>query len=172
MADHGGHQHHHSHDHGHDHPAASPAETVAAAEASCAARGLKLTDQRKDVMLSLAEAGKALGAYDILSILTLKGYKKLAPVSVYRALDFLLEAGLIHRLESRNAYILCPHQHGQNDAVVFLICSACGRVEEGMSDAVRASLSEIARRHHFSLSGQVIELKGQCAACDAQPKLA
>ncbi len=166
-------EHLHGPDHDdHAHPAANPVELVAAAAVSCEARGLKLTDQRRDVMLALAEAGKPLGAYDILSIMTIRGYRKLAPVSVYRALDFLLEAGLIHRLESRNAFILCPHQHGRNDMVIFLICETCGRVEEAMSDAVRKGLSNIAQRHHFSLKGQVIEMKGQCTACASQPMVA
>jgi Fur family transcriptional regulator, zinc uptake regulator len=170
--DHSHHGHaHHDHDHDHAHPA-TPDEIVAGAEESCAARGLKLTDQRKDVMRVLAESSKPLGAYDILSLLTMKGYKKLAPVSVYRVLDFLLEAGLVHRLESRNAFILCPHQHTRNEAVVFLICEECGRVEEAMSDAVRSGLAEIARKHDFVLKGQVIELRGQCTACAHQPMVA
>jgi Fur family transcriptional regulator, zinc uptake regulator len=160
--------HHDHHDHGH----ATPALVIAAAAETCAARGLKLTDQRRDVMLALAEAGKPLGAYDILPIMAEKGYRKFAPVSVYRALDFLLEAGLIHRLESRNAFILCPHQHGQNDTVIFLICESCGRVEEAMSDAVRLGLSELARRLDFALKGQVIEMKGQCTACSSKPMVA
>ncbi len=93
-------------------------------------------------------------------------------MSVYRALDFLLEAGLVHRLESRNAFILCPHQHGRNDTVIFLICESCGRVEEAMSEKVRGGLNEVAGRLHFSLKGQVIELKGQCTACASQPMVA
>jgi Fur family transcriptional regulator, zinc uptake regulator len=169
------HKHIHDHDdgdHHHDHQHETPVDAVAAAETLCAERGLKLTDQRRDVMLALAEAGKPLGAYDILSILTIKGHKKLAPISVYRALDFLLEAGLIHRLESRNAFILCPHQHGRNDTVIFLICESCGRVEEATSEKVRIGISEIAGRHRFALKGQVIEMKGQCTACNSQPMVA
>jgi Fur family transcriptional regulator, zinc uptake regulator len=166
------HAHSHAHgDHDHDHPV-TPEAIAAAAEAACAAKGLKLTDQRRDVLIALAEAGKPLGAYDILSTLTMKGHKKLAPVSIYRALDFLLEAGLVHRLESRNAFILCPHQHGQHDMVTFLICQQCGRVEEAMSEAVGAELADIARRHHFQLSGHVIEMKGRCAACTSGPLVA
>jgi Fur family transcriptional regulator, zinc uptake regulator len=160
-----------AHDHAHDHDD-TPDSIVAAAEAACAAKGLKLTDQRREVLIALAEAGKPLGAYDILSILTVKGHRKLAPVSVYRALDFLLEAGLAHRLESRNAFILCPHQHGSSDMVTFLICQQCGRVEEATSETVGAGLAEIARRHQFTLSGHVIEMKGRCAACSNQPLLA
>jgi Fur family transcriptional regulator, zinc uptake regulator len=166
---------HHGHDHnGHDHHrhAATPEEALNAAAKTCEKQGLRLTDQRRDVMLALAEAGKPLGAYDILSILTLKGYKKLAPVSVYRALDFLLDAGLVHRLESRNAFILCPHQHGANETVIFLICESCGRVEEALSEEVKGTLSRIASHHHFALKGQVIEMKGQCAVCISQPMVA
>jgi Fur family transcriptional regulator, zinc uptake regulator len=171
MATHG--THHHSHDdHDHDHGSLTPEEVVHAAAKTCEKQGLRLTDQRRDVMLALAEAGKPLGAYDILSILTMRGYKKLAPVSVYRALDFLLDAGLVHRLESRNAFILCPHQHGAHDTVIFLICESCGRVEEALSEDVKASLARVASHHHFALKGQVIEMKGQCAACASQPMVA
>jgi Fur family transcriptional regulator, zinc uptake regulator len=160
--------HPHHHDHRHEQPSIAPAdpqETVLAAAATCKRLGLKLTDQRRDVMLALAEAQKPLGAYDLLSILTLKGYRKLAPVSIYRALEFLIEAGLVHRLESQNAFIPCPHQHASEDAVVFLICRTCGKVEEAMSEPVRQSLQDIAQGQGFGLEGQVIELKGRCASC-------
>jgi Fur family transcriptional regulator, zinc uptake regulator len=164
---------HDHHDHAHHHHAPQSLEAVLAdAEADCAKRGLRLTPQRRDALAALAEAKKPLGAYDILSIMVENGRRKLAPIAVYRALDFLLEAGLIHRLESRNAFILCPHHHGKGDTVVFLICEGCGRVEEATSDAVSHDLADIARRHGFELKGQVIEMDGRCTACLSQPAFA
>jgi Fur family transcriptional regulator, zinc uptake regulator len=166
------HHHHDHHDHDHGHEPLSPAEILEAAASDCEKRGLKLTDQRRDALRALAEAGKPMGAYDILSAMTEMGYKKLAPVTVYRALDFLLEAGLVHRLASLNAFVLCPHRHEKNDVVVFLICDDCKRVEEGSSEAIRRDLADLASRHHFLLKGQVLEMAGQCTACRNQPHYA
>jgi Fur family transcriptional regulator, zinc uptake regulator len=164
------HSKHGHHDHSHAH--LSPAEVVSAAALACEKRGLKLTDQRRDALKALAEAGKPMGAYDILSCMTEMGYKKLAPVTVYRALDFLLEAGLVHRLASLNAFVLCPHRHDKNDVVVFLICDSCKRVEEGSSDAIRRDLADLAKQHHFLLKGQVLEMAGECTACRSRPHYA
>ena len=154
------HLHHAPHDSAHD-----VSQIIAEAAAACAKRGLRLTDQRREVLSILAEAPKPLGAYDILSIMTDRGHRKLAPVTVYRALDFLLEADLIHRLESRNAFVLCPHHHDKSELVVFLICDACGRVEEATSETVRAGLADIAKQHQFALRGQVVEMEGRCTDC-------
>jgi Fur family transcriptional regulator, zinc uptake regulator len=174
MADHtDDHSHHdHSHHHAHHGVPLSPAAVLDAALSDCERRGLKLTDQRRDALKALAAAGKPMGAYDILASMTDMGYKKLAPVTVYRALDFLLEAGLVHRLASLNAFVLCPHRHDKNDVVVFLICDECKRVEEASSEAIRHDLSDLASRHHFLLKGQVLEMAGQCTACRSQPSYA
>jgi Fur family transcriptional regulator, zinc uptake regulator len=150
---------HHAHDHRHDHDA------LAAAEAHCAVNGLKLTDLRRQVFEALADTDRALGAYDIIEVLADRGTRRLAPVSVYRALDFLMEAGLAHRIASRNAFVACPHRHGPDDLVVFMICDACGRIEEGTSDAVSGALASVARKQNFTPRGQVVEMHGRCAAC-------
>jgi Fur family transcriptional regulator, zinc uptake regulator len=148
-----GHEHHHHHD------------ALAAAEAHCVRRGLKLTDMRRQVFESLAAAPGAMGAYDLIDALAAGGHKRLAPISVYRALDFLMEAGLAHKIESLNAFVACPHLHGAEEVVVFLICDSCGRVEEATSDAVSKALAGLARTMSFAPRGQVIEMKGRCAAC-------
>jgi Fur family transcriptional regulator, zinc uptake regulator len=148
---------HHHHDHGQD--------AMAAAEAHCAHRGLKLTDMRRQVFEALARTPQAMGAYDLIDALANRGNKRLAPISVYRALDFLLEAGLAHKIESRNAFVACPHQHGASEVVVFMICDSCGRVAESTSDAVSKALASVARGMHFAPRGQVIEMHGRCAGC-------
>jgi Fur family transcriptional regulator, zinc uptake regulator len=155
-----------AHDHHHDHTHA-PGGALAEAEALCTARGLKLTDLRRHVFEALAAAPGAMGAYDLIDALANKGHRRLAPISVYRALDFLLEAGLAHKIASRNAYVVCPHQHGAGDVVVFMICDACGRVAESTSDAVSKSLAQVARAGQFAPRGQVVEMHGKCSACDA-----
>ena len=150
--------HHHGHDHHHD--------PVAEAEAHCARRGLKLTEMRRHVFEALAKSPQAMGAYDLIDALAQNGHKRLAPISVYRALDFLLEAGLAHKIQSRNAFVACPHLHGADEVVFFMICETCGRVQEATSDAVSKAIGGVAKAEHFTLKSQVIELQGRCEACD------
>ncbi len=153
------------HPHDHAHHAHAAGDPVAAAEALCARLGLRLTDMRRQVFESLAAAPGALGAYDLVDALANRGHKRLAPISIYRALDFLMEAGLAHKIESLNAFVACTHRHGADDVVVFLICDECGRVEEATSGAVSRALSGVAKTMAFAPRGQVIEMKGRCAAC-------
>jgi Fur family zinc uptake transcriptional regulator len=150
---------------GHDHHHHHHADPLAVAEAHCAARGLKLTDIRRQVFESLVAAPGAMGAYDLIDALAAHGHKRLAPVSIYRSLDFLMEAGLAHKIESLNAFVACPHLHGPDDMVVFLICDNCGRVEEATSDGVAKALTAVARGKGFQPGGQVLEMRGVCAGC-------
>jgi Fur family transcriptional regulator, zinc uptake regulator len=149
----------HHHHHGHDQDA------VAEAEAHCLRRGLKLTEMRRHVFEALARSPQAMGAYDLIDALAQNGHKRLAPISVYRALDFLLEAGLAHKIQSRNAFVACPHRHGADEVVVFMICENCGRVQEATSEAVSKAIGGVAGANRFTLKSQVIELQGRCAAC-------
>lgn len=126
---------------------------------------------RRQVLSVLVASHRSLGAYDIIDIMASDGGKRLAPISVYRALDFLVDAGLAHKLESRNAFVACPHLHGQDEHVVFMICDSCGRVEEAVSNDVGRDLAHVAARAGFVPRGQVIEMAGKCAAC-AQPAMA
>lgn len=167
--------HHHSHDH-HDHGGAcahahgrarSAADMMAAAEGTCAARGVRLTDIRRQVLAALLATHRPMGAYDLIDALAAQGQKRLAPVSIYRALDFLSEQGLIHKLASRNAFIACPHAHAPGEMVVFLICDHCGGVDETVSEDMSRSLSGLIAQEGFSPRTQVIELSGACAHCKA-----
>jgi Fur family transcriptional regulator, zinc uptake regulator len=148
------------HHHGHHHDA------VMGAEAHCASRGLRLTDTRRHVFEALASKQQAMGAYDLIDALANRGHKRLAPISVYRALDFLLEAGLAHKIESRNAFVACPHRHDSDDVVVFMICDQCGRVEEATSNAVSKAMAAVAHGMQFKPRGQVVEMHGRCAGCN------
>lgn len=138
---------------------------MAAAEASCHARGARLTDSRRKVLAALIATHRPMGAYDLIDALAEQGHKRLAPVSIYRALDFLAEQGLVHKLASRNAFIACPHTHAPGEMVVFLICDTCGGVDETVSEDMSRSLSRLIAEEGFSPRTQVIELSGACAHC-------
>jgi Fur family zinc uptake transcriptional regulator len=152
------------HDHAHDAPCAKAA--LALAEATCAEHGSRLTPQRRRVLEIVAEARAPVGAYDIIEKLADAGSRP-APITVYRALDFLMAEGLVHRIASRNAYLACNHSHDLGDAVVFLICDGCGTVSEVSDDAVAGGLARAAARVGFAPGRAVLELSGRCAGCAA-----
>src|SRR5580658_10756189 len=124
----------------HDHARCASA-AIAHAETQCAARAQRLTPIRRRVLEALLASHKPLGAYEIIDHLA--GDTRPAPITIYRALDFLRDNGLVHRIESRNAFVACGHNHGDNDLVVFLICEKCGAVGEapdgGAAEALKAS---------------------------------
>ena len=111
----------------HDHGSCATA-AIAHAEELCAAREQRLTPMRRHVLETLLASHKPLGAYEIMERLADQG--RPAPITIYRALDFLRDNGLVHRIESRNAFVACVHNHAGADPVVFLICERCGAVGE------------------------------------------
>ena len=138
------------------------------AEALCKERGVRLTDQRRRVLEILWEAGRPIGAYDILEAMG-SGQRALAPPTVYRALEFLLEQGLVHKIESLHAFVGCDHP-GQPHASQFLICDRCGTVTELEDEGVAQSLRSAADETGFQPARRVVELIGVCATCsDAEP---
>jgi Fur family zinc uptake transcriptional regulator len=147
----------------HDHKRCS-ADALRHAEALCDRRAQKLTPTRRQVLEVLLESHKPLGAYEIIDRAARHGTRH-APITVYRALDFLIENGLAHRIESRNAYIACEHRHDAADLVVFLICERCGEVGEAPSQAVADSLKAATRAAGFSPKVPVIEIGGICSHC-------
>lgn len=156
----------HSCDHHHDHDAAPPLERrLSDAEAVCAGRGARLTEQRRVVLAALIEARRALGAYDLIESVAKATGKRTAPITIYRALDFLSEMGLVHRIESKNAFLACPAGHGPHGLAVFMICDCCGRVDEANSPDLEKLLGRIARERGFAPQGRMIEMAGRCAAC-------
>ncbi len=126
---------------------------------------IALTPGRRRILEILAREGRPLGAYDFIDRVGALTGKRPAPISIYRALDFLLEGGLIHRLASRNAYLACGHGHARQAPIAFLICQSCGEVVEADSLALRASLAALATEAHFAPRAQVIEVTGLCRAC-------
>ena len=141
--------------------------TLCTAEAICAAKGSRLTAQRRRVLEILCAGRRPMGAYEILERLALRA-KGVKPPTVYRALDFLQSMGLVHRLESLNAFLGCvnpDHPH----AGQFLICRDCGRVEEMEDPGVERRLGEAVSATGFLADSRVIEVTGRCADC-SRPK--
>lgn len=140
------------------------AKAMAQAEAVCRASGARLTPIRRKVLEALYATHKPLGAYDLAELLGPKG-RRLAPITVYRALDFLMEQGLAHRLASQNAYIACPNAHDDKEAVAFLICEQCGGVDELTSPDLSSMLQGLLSKEGFRASGKVLEITGHCSHC-------
>ncbi|GLK81890.1 transcriptional repressor [Methylopila turkensis] len=168
----------HSHSHaepfaapGHDHDACAQ-DVIARAERLCSARGARLTDMRRRVLEALAADHAPAGAYEVIERVTRAGERAPAPITVYRALDFLLAHGLAHRIESRNAFVACNHEHGAggSEPVVFLICERCGAVGEASSPGFSAALEALARAAGFHARAPVIEIAGDCAHCQTEAK--
>jgi Fur family zinc uptake transcriptional regulator len=129
----------------------------------CAERGVRLTAQRRRVLALVWQSDKPLGAYDILAAIRVE-QPKAAPPTVYRALDFLLAQGLIHKLQSLHAYVGCVHP-GEPHAGQFLICTACGDVTELEDAGVARSLGQAAAASGFQPDQPMVELTGTCAGC-------
>ena len=149
---------------GHDHRACIDA-ALARAAALCARRGARLTRLRRRVLELVWQGHAAVKAYDILDQLGAEGPAK--PPTVYRALDFLIAHGLVHRLASLNAFVGCPVPDRAHDGQ-FLICAGCGRVHEFDAAPIRAAIAAQARRQRFTVEGQTVEARGVCAGCRAE----
>jgi len=145
----------------HDHDRCS-ADGIAHAEQVCAKRAQKFTPIRRQVLQALLSSHRPLGAYEVIDELA-KQMPRPAPITVYRALDFLRDNGLVHRIESRNAFVACVHHHADGDPVVFLICEHCGTVGEATGGAVADALKHSCRAAGFVPKSPVIEIAGICA---------
>jgi Fur family transcriptional regulator, zinc uptake regulator len=134
------------------------------AESAFEAKGLRLTELRRRVLEEIAGSHHAIGAYDVLERLRDKG-SRLAPISVYRAIDALLSAGVIHRLESRNAFFACHAAHAADREQLILACERCGRVAEVPGRPVFDAIASAAQEAHFQPAHTVAEVAGVCADC-------
>ena len=130
-------------------------------------KGLKLTPLRRAVFGEIASSHRAIGAYEVLDKLAARG-ERLAPISVYRALEFLTEHRFAHRIESKNAYVACDRgEDCAADATLFLICDNCGAAGEASSDALAGLVNAETRRAAFLPRLRVLEVRGLCATCQA-----
>ncbi|HEX7340022.1 MAG TPA: transcriptional repressor [Rhodanobacteraceae bacterium] len=148
------HPHHHRHDAEH---------FVHAVEAECAKRDLRLTPLRREVLCLVAQSLKPVKAYDLLDQLR-ESHGNAAPPTVYRALDFLLEQGFIHKLESINAYVSCHHPTVAHQ-VPFLICDVCDSAFEVCDEHVAELIEAQAEQLGFRPQAQTLEVHGICKAC-------
>lgn len=150
--------------HGHDHRHC--VETaLTAAEAVCARRGVRLTELRRRVLELVWRSHRPVGAYDLLEALA-DERRRAAPPTVYRALDFLMEQGLVHRIHSLNAFVGCVAA-GNRHTAQFLICSECGDATEFDDPALDGAFDRLGAERGFSVHSRVIELQGCCARCSS-----
>ena len=147
----------------HDHRRCT-ADALQHAERVCAKRAQKFTAIRRQVLEALLASHRPLGAYEVIEQLA-KTSARPAPITVYRALDFLMENGLVHRIESRNAFLACAHDHDEAAMVAFLICERCGLVGEIPAAPVAQSLTASARSTGFTPKMSIVEITGVCAHC-------
>ena len=138
-------------------------EALAAAEARCAAEGLRLTAVRRKALELLLQEHRALGAYAVLDLLREEGFGSQPPVA-YRALDFLVEHGFVHKIERLNAFVACAHP-GENHSPAFMICRLCDAVAEAQSAPAKGALGAAARAAGFQIERTVVEAEGVCPAC-------
>lgn len=157
----------HTHVHDHANTPCSPQDAEAflvEAEKLVSAKGQKLTPIRRKVLQLLLQSEEPAKAYDLLANLDGEGAAK--PPTVYRALDFLQEMGLAHKIESLNAYVACGHANHEHSAV-FLICQSCGGAEELHAVATSEALSKETNSAGFVIQNAVIEARGTCRKCAA-----
>ena len=153
----------HNHDHNHGDCIESALVT---AESICKSQGQKLTKVRRRSLELIWQSHRPLGAYQLLAKLAEEGFNS-APPTVYRALDFLLSAGLIHKVESMNAYLGCAHADKAHKGY-FLICDACHNVMELEYQDIHNALLAKAKQHGFEIRANTIELTGLCGSCLSQ----
>lgn len=139
------------------------AEALASAEALVARNGLRMTPVRRRTLEILLERHGAMGAYEVLERLAEDGFGHQPPVA-YRALDFLVENGLAHRIQRLNAFAACNHP-GQEHHAAFLICRGCNAVAEVPAEPLRAALETSAAGMGFTVERASIEALGLCPAC-------
>lgn len=151
------------HEPGHNH-ARCAADVIAHAESMCASRAQKLTPMRRKVLETLASSHKPLGAYEIIDAVAGAGSRP-APITIYRALDFLMANDLVHRIASRNSFLACAHNHNAGTLAIFLICEACGTVGEASGTEVGRALTDAAQGVGFTPKMSVVEITGRCAHC-------
>ena len=146
----------------HDH-AACVSNSFAAAEARCESGKVRLTENRRRVLDLLLEEHRPMGAYAILERLRAIGYSAQPPVA-YRALEFLMEKGLAHRIESLNAYVACSDPENCTNPA-FLVCQVCDRVAEAQADDRPSAAALAAGKIGFAIEQEFREARGTCPSC-------
>ncbi|WP_434360899.1 zinc uptake transcriptional repressor Zur [Parasalinivibrio latis] len=139
-------------------------QLLAQAQQLCEQRGVRLTPQRGRVLQLILSDNRAISAYELLDLLR-ETEPQAKPPTVYRALDFLLAQGFVHKVESTNSYIACRHLGKPEHCSQLLICDSCGNVDECHADELAEMLGLKADNHGFTVSHHVVETHGQCLHC-------
>lgn len=134
------------------------------AEKFCEQRNVRLTPQRLEVLRLMTLQQGAISAYDLLDLLRVSE-PQAKPPTVYRALDFLLEQGFVHKVESTNSYVLCHLFDQPTHTSAMFICDRCGVVKEQAADGIEDIMQSLAAKTGFALHHNVIEAHGLCAEC-------
>jgi Fur family zinc uptake transcriptional regulator len=142
------------------------AQTVERAAKVFADRNLRFTKLRQQVFEEIAATHASIGAYEILARLGEKG-TRVAPISIYRAIDALLDAGVIHRLESKNAFFACRRTDhtSKGKRPIFLSCEKCGAVGEVDGQHIFDLIGEAAKSAKFAPRIKFVEVQGLCPRC-------
>ena len=136
------------------------------AEARCSEAGERLTPARLGAYAELLASKRPVTAYELIALLEDRQQRKIAPLTVYRHLDFLIRVGLVHRLESTQSYLPCDHPEHEHESQ-YLLCSSCGQADEVESKPLENLLQKIADQHGFQTEDAVVEVRGLCGDCVA-----
>jgi Fur family transcriptional regulator, zinc uptake regulator len=151
----------------HDH-SACVRDALASAGRVCAETGARLTPLRRRALELIWSSHRAVKAYELLEGLGGVGRRAMPP-TVYRALDFLMQHGLVHRIDSLNAFVGCACP-GERHAAHLLICNGCGTVEEMAGSAIGQAIRAAAGEAGFKVTRETVEVQGRCAQCQASPQ--
>lgn len=131
----------------------------------CEQRHVRLTPQRLAVLQLISQCNQSISAYDLLHLLRRSSSPHAKPSTIYRALNFLLEQGFIHRIESTNRFMLCHHFLELSHSFVFFICNRCKQVTEQTTKNIEEILQDMAKIIGFIMSNNIIEAHGLCIKC-------
>ena len=151
--------------HNHANAKTGPGKLLAAVQEMSRARGERMTNVRRDVIAAMAQLKEPQGAYKILAELNKKRSPKLSAMSLYRTLDFLIDLGVVVKLESLNAYKLCADQT-HDHSHLMMICDGCGETQEVDDQPTSKKLQTLAQKHGHRLKHHIIELHGLCTRCE------
>lgn len=151
----------------HDHDDCLKA-ALARAQSRCVEMGIKWTSLREHVFRHIAVSHRPVSAYDLIGSLAKEG-KRLAPVSIYRILDVLRSAGLVHRLESKNSFFACMTDHPPEPHAITFVCDECERVTEVEAPDALKAITQTTKAGAFHARHTVVEVSGVCSECHGKP---
>lgn len=135
----------------------------------CLQKGIRFTALREQVLTLVWQSHKPLGAYDLMDMLAEVSHRRIAPPTVYRALDFLLGIGAIHKINSLNGYIGCPSPKSEHPSY-FFICTQCHSASECIDVTLKNQIEQLGKEHQFAIEKQWLEVLGVCQACRGQAR--